>query len=430
VEALELAEAVGDVDAMVRAAALIGHPHVWPHHAYGEVDPRVEAALRRTSALLDETRAADRARVLGALALEVTYGPDDEWEHAAAVARSVARDSGDPDVLARVLLNTSGDMAPSQIDRRREDSLEVIGLVDEHHLHPELELIARFNLALTHNEMGEIDQAATEVARCQQLAERLGGTGAKAQLGWFQAQLELARCNYERARQLGQEAEDLYRRTRSHDVELISLVLEVSLVADLGGFAELVQRFVVAADQSPAYGEGSKQVMAWLALENGWPELAREVADQLGAPTDLADDYTTISFGCAALQLWSGLGQTEAVAALMPQLEPYAGRWAAMGSGPAVIGMVDLSLARGAECLGRVDEARRRYHEAVAGHERMRTPAWLARSLLHLGRFLLTHGRPEDQADALAALDRAAALAARHHLVPVAHQIEDARRGR
>jgi DNA-binding SARP family transcriptional activator len=430
VEALELAEVAGDVDAMVRSAALIGHPHVWPHHAYGEVDPRVESALRRTGAGLDGSRLADRARVLGALALEITYGPDDEWEQAATEARDAARHCGDPDVLARVLLNTSGDMAPSQIRRRRADAVEVIDLVDEHHLHPELELIARFNLALTDNELGDLDAAAVQVARCQQLADRLGGSGAKAQLGWFQAQLELARCNYDRALQLGREAEELYRRTRSHDVELVSLVLEVSLVADRGGFSAFAARFAEAVDQSPAYGEGSRQVMAWLALENGWPELAREIADQLGPPTDLPDDYTTLGFGCAALQLRAGLGQVDGVARLMPQLEPFEGRWAAMGTGPAVIGMVDLALARGAECLGRLDEARRRYEVAVVGHERMRTPAWLARSLIHQGRFLLAHGHPEDEVAAVAALDRAAALAARHGLVPLVHQVEEVRGGR
>jgi DNA-binding SARP family transcriptional activator len=430
VEALELAEVVGDLDAMVRAATLIGHPHVWPHHAYGEVDLRVEGALRRTCAALDDSRAADRAGVLGALAFEITYGPDTEWETISAEARAAARESGDPGVLARVLLNTSGDMAPSQIDRRRADALEVIDLVDDHHLHPELELIARFNLALTDNEMGDIDEAAVQAARCQQLAGRLGGTGAKAQLGFFQAQLELTRCEYDRAIALGREAEELYRRTRSHDVELVALVLQVSLVADRGGFSEFVGAFSEAADQSPAYGEGASQIVAWLALENGWPDLAREMAEQLGPPGDLADDYTMMAFGCVALQLRAAVGASDDVARLQAQLEPYAGRWASLGSGPAVMGLVDLSLARGAERLGRLDEARSRYGVAVAGHERLRAPAWLARSLVQQGRFLLDHGSPTDRRQALAALDRAAAIAADHGLVPIGHQVEALRTGR
>jgi DNA-binding SARP family transcriptional activator len=428
VEAMELAEASGDLDSMVRAAALIGHPHVWPHHPYGEVDPRVEGALRRTTQGLDDSRTIDRARVLGALAVEITYGPDAEWERVAAEAREAARRARNPDVLARVLLNTSGDMAPSQIERRRADSLEVIDLVEEHHLHPELELIARFNLGLTHNELGELDEATTQVLRCQQLAERLGGTGAKAQLGWFQAQLELARCNYDRALELGRSAEDLYRRTRGHDTELVSLVLQVALAADRGGFTAIAERFSSAADLSPAY-EGAWHILGWLALENGWPNLAAELISKAGTLV-LPDDYTTMGFGCAALQLGSGLGLVDEVARLMPRLECYAGRWAALGSGPAIVGLVDLSLARGAECTGRYDDARRWYSTAVAGHERMRTPAWLARSLLHEARFLLHHGNPGEESLARDGLDRAASIAEHHGLVPVAHQIDEVRNRR
>jgi hypothetical protein len=424
VEALELSEVDGDLDAMVRAAALVGHPHVWPPHAYGEVDPRIGGALRRTASALDEHRVTDRARVLGALALEITYGPDDEWRRVATDAREAARQSGDPEVLARVLLNTSGDMAPSEIDRRRADSLEVIDLVDEHHLHPEMELIGRFNLALTMNEMGQLDDAGLQVLRCQQLADRLGGSGAKAQLAWFQAQLELARCNYDAAMALGREAEELYRRTRNHDVELISLVLEVSLIADRGGFAAFVDRFVDAVDQSPAYGASAALIMAWLASENGWPDMARDLVASGGPIGELPDDYMTVGTGCAALQLLCDLGRVDEVARLVPRLTPYAGRWAALGSGPAVLGLVDLSLARGAESLGRLDEARERYAAAVAGHERMRTPAWLARSLIHQARFLSTHGETDERTSARAGLDRAVALANQHGLVPLLRQAE------
>jgi DNA-binding SARP family transcriptional activator/tetratricopeptide (TPR) repeat protein len=427
VEALELAEVVGDLDSMVRAAGLIGHPHVWPHHAYGEVDPRVEAALRRTSERLDDTRQADRARVLGALALEITYGPDDEWEAAAADARAAARACGEPDVVARVLLNTSGDMAPSQIERRRADALAVIDLADAHHLHPELELIARFNLALCENEMGEIDTAAAQVARCTQIAERLGGSGAMAQLLWFEAQLEVARCRYDRAVELGRTADDLYRRTRGHDAELVAMVLQVALVADLGGFAAFAEGFSSAAGQSPAYADGTGHVLAWLALENGWPDLAGEIARSQPAAPQLPDDYTTLGFGCARLQLAASLGLADELASLMPQLAPYAGRWASLGSGSAVLGLVDHSLARGAERLGNLDEARHRYEAAVAGHERMRTPAWLARSLVHHARFLLTYGEPHERSAAVAALDRAAAIATEHGLEPIAHQGEQTR---
>jgi hypothetical protein len=81
---------------------------------------------------------------------------------------------------------------------------------------------------------------------------------------------------------------------------------------------------------------------------------------------------------------------------------------------------VELSLARGAEVVGDDVRARELYAVAVAGHERLRTPAWLARSLLHQGRFLLRIGDEQAGREALARADH---LAARYRLAYVARRV-------
>ena len=96
------------------------------------------------------------------------------------------------------------------------------------------------------------------------------------------------------------------------------------------------------------------------------------------------------------------------------------GRWAAGGSAALSLGLVDLTLARLVDVLGDRDQAESLFAVAVAGHERVGAPAWLARSLLYQGRFWIDTDRV---VDGLAALERAGAIAAAYGLAPIAAQV-------
>lgn len=118
--------------------------------------------------------------------------------------------------------------------------------------------------------------------------------------------------------------------------------------------------------------------------------------------------------------------QTEAGAAdLVERLAPFSGRWSVAGTSSGSMGLVDLALARGCALLGHRDRAADLFEAAVAGHERMRTPAWLARTLVHQGRFLCGTGSASDAERGRAALERAGELADRHGLVYVRRRLDE-----
>ncbi|HSM67432.1 MAG TPA: hypothetical protein VK860_14080, partial [Ilumatobacteraceae bacterium] len=125
-----------------------------------------------------------------------------------------------------------------------------------------------------------------------------------------------------------------------------------------------------------------------------------------------------------AVHAYAELGDAGSAAAIATQLEPYSGRWTQAGSGGCSGGLVDLSLARAAAVCGDTAAARHLFDVAVTGHERLRAPGWLARSLLHQGRFLLATGDPDDATAGCTALERARELTALHGLTPVARQVD------
>nr|WP_249420570.1 AAA family ATPase [Rhabdothermincola salaria] len=427
-EAMELAEVAGDVAALGRAAALLGSPHLWPNQSYGTVDPRCIAALRRTADLLDHGDFVSRALVLGALAVELTYGDSAAIEGVRSEAVEAARASGDPYVLGRVMLNASGPLEPTKLAERRRSALEVLELVETHGLDDHLALIARFQLALTHYESADHDGAASHIAECRAVADRIGGGPLLAQLGWFQGAMALAHGRYEEAQALCSEAALRYRRTRRMDADLMEMAQVAAIAADRGGIDATMPRIRAAAAASPHYGRLAAEFSGWLVTEAGRLDMAASVVDQIDTGIPFADDYTMLSAATYGLHTRVSLGDIAGASAIASQLEPFEGRWAATGSGGGSAGLVGLALARSAVLLGDTERARTLFDEAVAGHERLRTPAWLARSLLYQGRFLLDMAGPGDRSRGEDALRRVEALASTHDLVYVARQVAESRR--
>jgi hypothetical protein len=135
-------------------------------------------------------------------------------------------------------------------------------------------------------------------------------------------------------------------------------------------------------------------------------------------------DYQTIFIDVAAATVAVELRDLDAAAGLLARLAPWAGRWANAGTAAGSLGLVELALGRLHAVLGHDDDARRWFAAAVAGHEQAGSPAWLARSLLHQGRYLRSQG---DDVAAQRAFLRAAGIAEEYALVIVARQVAEAR---
>jgi class 3 adenylate cyclase/DNA-binding SARP family transcriptional activator len=422
-EAMDLASSAGRTTDMGRAAALLGRPHLWPNQRYGEVDAEVVAALERTVRGLEATDEAMRARVLGALAVELTYATEEQVTAVRVEAEDTARRSGDPAVLANVLLNVADPLSPSKTDLRMARATEVIALVAEHDLPAHIELVARFHLSVASWELADFPAALRSLDACRALAERTGGGSVRAQLAFFHAATATALGRYDEALRLGTQGSELYRRTRRYDAEIIELALFASIAADRGGLEQSLEQLDTANAESPNYDRLSAEFSSWLLLEAGQPERAASVVASIDPTVPLGDDYTKLCGTAFALHVRAELGDVAAVAELAGQLAPYRGRWSQAGTGGCSGGLVDLALARAAAAMGDTDRARADFETAVAGHERLGTPAWLARSLVHQGRFLIATGEEADRRAGEAALQRAEDLADQHGFPYVALRI-------
>jgi DNA-binding SARP family transcriptional activator/tetratricopeptide (TPR) repeat protein len=425
-DAIALAEDIGDIAAQARAAALLGRPHLWPNQAYAEIDHRAVGALERTAAAVPPTQLVDRALVLGALAVELLYASAERFGRVRDLALEAARASGDPFALASVLVNVAGPLRPSELDLREALAEEVIELSATHGLPEDIELVGWFHRAIAAWDRAEFDTALEHVERCRVLAERIGGSAVRAQLTWYRGATALVRGEYEVAAQLGEEATALYRRTRGIDADVIELTLSFARAADLGGLDVFADQLLRLRHQTGHYRWLLACVTAWTLAECGRTSEAHEVLATIDPNEPLPDDYTTLCGAAMAVQACAEIGDATAATVIASRLEPYRGRWTQAGSGGCSAGLVDLALAQAASVSGDAAAARALFDSAVEGHERLRAPAWLARSLLHQGRFLLATGDPDDAALGRTALRRARELTVRHGLAPIARQVDAA----
>jgi DNA-binding SARP family transcriptional activator/tetratricopeptide (TPR) repeat protein len=418
--AIALAEEAGDLALVARAAAQLATPSIWPQQAYGQTDLEIRATLERVLDLLPEGWVAERALTQGALTLALAYNSDLELRsRVSAGAVAEAERSGDPDVLARVLVNHAYTVwRASAAAEHRAVADRVIELADQHDLHPALAVVGRFHRVLGLLEDADLDGAQDLIDATWAVIDRAGGLN-RAQLQWTQSGLALARGRYAEAAELGHAAHEVYRRTRVHQADLIAMVCTLAVAYDTGGIEELLEQLVVIGGEAGGFERGWTEVMALVTLEVGDPD-AREAAQQLVSSivdvVAVPDDWTWLWVLTVAAHVRADLGMVEDCARLVDLLEPHRGRWVISGTGSASFGLVDLALARCLAALGRTDEARAAFADAVTGHDRIRTPAWLARSLGHQARFLAGTGDPADAEAAEAARDRARTLADRHGL--------------
>jgi DNA-binding SARP family transcriptional activator len=423
--AIDLADKAGDPERMGRAAVLLNAPNTWPPQGYGVVESEVVEALERTIAALPPDDHDTRARVLSALAFASSYSPDpDMIDRVTAEAIAEARAGDDPLTLARVLVNWCHSLErPGQFATRQAVIGEIFDVIDAHGAPADLELVAWFRDARTRYQATDIDGARASLARCWDLVGRTGRDAYRAQLGWLQATFDATDGRHEEARRLAVESGEVYRRTRSYDAQLILFALTVAMAVDVGGIEDLAAHVPFELIESSPYARLWGEYHTWILFEIGaCDEAAAKARTLTNGP--LVRDWSTTFVACMAVFNRAEIGDVETLSGLVDLIRTDAGQWAAAGTTPIVAGMVDLALARGTAALGATAEARRWFDSAVAGHERMRANAWLARTLVQQGRFLRGTGDEADAAQAEQVLARARQLASDRGFVYLLRQLD------
>jgi hypothetical protein len=123
-------------------------------------------------------------------------------------------------------------------------------------------------------------------------------------------------------------------------------------------------------------------------------------------------DWSWLFLTCVQAEVCAAIGGRDAAERLSRDLTPFADLNAVIGTGICCWGPVSYFLGRLAAALGRLDEAERRFEEAIAAAERLATPPWRARAQFSLGTLLLERDDPGDRPRSAALLDASAETAA------------------
>lgn len=422
IAALDLARADGDPAIVERAVAILNHVSIYPNQAYGIVNQTLIALLTDCLATLPAGPSSARATVLAALTTELFHTGDVEWrDRVSAESLAIARQLDDPAVLARALHAQSFTLkAPSDVRARRAGAVELSALAVEHRLSDDIRLLAEHQIVLADYALGDLVAAHDRLAPCVSMLARPVNQALRLQIGFFQSLLEVVGGRYEAASTHFDENLDLLRTCRPTEVATYRLGHLLTIGHDIGGIPEqlLVESDLARVD---GYTLSMRLCAAVILFDLGRPaDALRMVPYQRGTAPQRPSDYTTIFIDTAASIIAAETGDAASAVILLDRVLPFAGRWASGSTVAFSFGFVDLAIARLLVTLGRLDEARSWFATTIAAHERVGAPAWMARTLLHQGRFLLDAGQRDA---ALAALDRGLSIADMHGVVTVASRL-------
>jgi len=416
-EASRLAAERGDARALARA--VLANTRGTLPSTVGEIDDERVAALEAALDAVGGDDTPTRARLLAALAAELTYSGI--WERRVRLADealAIARRCGDDATLALVLLHRFFTIYfPDTLDEllaNTEELLALAGRLDDPVIRVQgLWLRGRILAAA-----GDMDEANRHFEAAERLAEEVGQPTLRFLAGLTAAVRTILAGDLEEGERRARAVFELGEATGQPDAYGFLAGQLFLIRAEQDRLGELEEQFAEVVVALPGFPT-ARTYLARLLCEIDRPEDAVEHYELLAAEnfTALPRDLAWI-FGvsqCAAVA--ATLRDEAGARVLFDLLVPYASQIVFMNAGS--MGAVVHYLAMLAATFGDYDEADRRFAEAAATHERIGAPTWLARTRLEWARMLLNRAKPGDSDVAYELLQQALATARDRRLLNI-----------
>jgi tetratricopeptide (TPR) repeat protein len=388
-DAARLAHQLGDADALARAALAHSRGHLFT--AWNIVDADKVTILEAALEAVGPADSPPRARLLATLALELVFAAD-AWDRRVAMsdeALAMARRLEDPATLVPVLVARYLCTMPNAVAGRLSDSAELVEaaqLVSDPLLRGQAWAM-RFRTLM---EAGDVDEADRCLARAGTLIEDLRQPAVQFALTYARVGRAIVGARFEEAERLAAEARELGLATGQEGVAIAASQVFLARFArgTLDGETEALLAGV-SEHRLPVFDVW--QIL--LDCEVGREADARSALARL-RPAHLPRDPFWLGGMCSWATVAATLGEVSLAEEIHQDLAPYADHALTLTVLPMPAVVHHLGLL--ATTLGRYDEAEERFRAAAVMHERLRAPAWLARTRLEWSRLRLIRGQPAD----------------------------------
>ncbi|WP_143175586.1 AfsR/SARP family transcriptional regulator [Cryptosporangium aurantiacum] len=346
-EAIALAEEIGDPVLTARVIGAFDVPAIWTEHDDPALGRHIAEVAARTLSALPADHVADRSRLLATLALELRGEGGERAAAAARDAERLARDLGDPAVLA-FALNASFMQSFGRAGRAPERARLGTELVELSHRHelPTFEILGHLILLQARSALAEFVAADEHARVADALGERYQSPLVAVFTDWYRALRASASGS-------GADAEARYRAAAARLAGTGMSGLERGILP----FALLCHRLQRGEPPAlpPDTDFGAYAPWARPVLSGGG---AAAIPD---SPRDLLYEART----CLHARVAIADGDRPAMERLYAALLPAAGELAGAGSGLLTLGPVaryldDLATALGHPKLGHPKLGRQR----------------------------------------------------------------------
>ncbi|QNN51802.1 AfsR/SARP family transcriptional regulator [Nocardioides mesophilus] len=387
---------LGDVVASAELAVSVTTT-VWNWRTYGSVDSRAVTLLERLHDELPAELSGLRARVVATLALELYWvdAPRSRELTAAALALAPA-DQPDRSEVSDVLEVAHASLMHVDCAHERLDVAE--RLLGRARAGGDRELEARALLMRGSDRLalGRFADGWSDYAAARELARDQGQPIVDVIVRYAEVLRPLAEGRPADAEQMLAEVVALHRRTTIVSADVLEPLFQLNADLVYGGPA----RWARAEQLVDLMPPGPLDELRALVLQR--TGRAAEVPALLGVWADqrpLDDDFLWLYTTAYRAEVWAGLGDPVAAAALREQLLPYRGLPVWVGTGIGLAGFTDHYLGLLARALGELDEA---VAELETARNRAAAEGMTAFEVLithELARTRARRGRPGDAAE-------------------------------
>ena len=372
--AARLADQLGDTALLVRAAF---RNNRGLNSIVGGVDAERVDVINRALARVGDSDSADRARLLALLCVERLYDTDfDERLSLATQAVDTARRTGDDAALVDAIALTDSAIAmPQTLELRRRGSAEACMLADQLD-DPTARLNAnnaKFAAAL---EAGDLATMRAAYAIWESEAERIGQPNTRFQIALHGAWQRMLDGDLDAAEQGATDALTLGSAAGQPDTLTIYSIQFVNVRWMQGRLHELIPLLEQSARDNP----GLPGIRAGLAWANGFNDPHGNITRLLDA--EVANDFpmTENRGWLSAHAFWAEAAARSAhrptASVVYQRLVPWHDQFVTTHN--TVFGGVAHYLGLLAHTLDRHDEAERWFAQALALHETMEAPYFIA----------------------------------------------------